>query len=46
LRGGLAGFVGGQALGQGLEALRRSRNMETSAPVTQALDPESTTVGL
>lgn len=46
LQGGLAGFVGGQALGQGLEALRRSRNIETSAPVTQALDPESTTMGL
>ncbi len=46
LRRGLGGLVAGQALGHSLEALRRNRNMETSLPVTTALDPESTSMGL
>jgi len=50
MRGGLGGaalgYIGGQAAGIALEAMRRNRNMEMSAPITSPLDPESTSIGL
>ena len=46
LLGGAVGYGGGLAAGIAMESLRRNRNIESSAPVTTPLDPESTSMGL